>query len=125
MTEFDVALHRALKKFQSAGSVQVKETPPHGEPADLTVAIATYDDFDGAYFTIHSILVHHREVLDRVEFVLLDNNPEGLPAPMLESFAGISIGSATFRSPTFDRLRCGTSCSARQQESTSWSSTLT
>ncbi|UXF64717.1 glycosyltransferase family 2 protein [Rhodococcus qingshengii] len=88
MTEFDVALHRALKKFQSAGSVQVKETPPHGEPADLTVAIATYDDFDGAYFTIHSILVHHREVLDRVEFVLLDNNPEGLPAPMLESFAG-------------------------------------
>ena len=52
MTEFDVALHRALKKFQSAGSVQVKETPPHGEPADLTVAIATYDDFDGAYFTM-------------------------------------------------------------------------
>ena len=89
MTEFDVALHRALKKFQSAGSVQVQETPPHGEPADLTVAIATYDDFDGAYFTIHSILVHHREILDRVEFVLLDNNPEGLPAPMLESFAAL------------------------------------
>ncbi|MET0796043.1 MAG: glycosyl transferase family 2, partial [Rhodococcus sp. (in: high G+C Gram-positive bacteria)] len=88
MTEFDVALHRALKNLQSAGPVQVKETPPHGKPADLTIAIATYDDFDGAYFTIHSILVHHREILDRVEFVLLDNNPEGLPAPMLESFAG-------------------------------------
>ncbi|NMM91641.1 glycosyl transferase family 2 [Rhodococcus sp. SRB_17] len=87
MSEFDVALHRALKKLQSAGAVEVKETPPHGESVDLTIAIATYDDFDGAYFTIHSILTHHREVLDRVEFVLLDNFPEGLPAPMLESFA--------------------------------------
>lgn len=125
MTEFDVALHRALKKFQSAGSVQVKETPPHGEPADLTVAIATYDDFDGAYFTIHSILVHHREILDRVEFVLLDNNPEGCRRRCSNRLPVTSIGSATFRSPTFDRLRCGTSCSARQQESTSWSSTPT
>ncbi|WP_415395431.1 glycosyltransferase family 2 protein [Rhodococcus globerulus] len=87
MSEFDAALHRALKKLQSAGTVKVKETPPHGNPVDLTIAIATYDDFDGAYFTIHSILTHHREVLDRVEFVLLDNFPEGLPAPMLESFA--------------------------------------
>lgn len=87
MSEFDATLHRALKKLQSAGTVKVKETPPHGKPVDLTIAIATYDDFDGAYFTIHSILTHHREVLDRVEFVLLDNFPEGLPAPMLESFA--------------------------------------
>jgi hypothetical protein len=87
MSELDAALHRALKKLQSTGTVSVKETPPHGQSVDLTIAIATYDDFDGAYFTIHSILTHHREVLDRVEFVLLDNFPEGLPAPMLESFA--------------------------------------
>lgn len=87
MSEFDAELHRALKKLQSAGPVEVRETPPHGQSVDLTIAIATYDDFDGAYFTIHSILAHHREVLDRVEFVLLDNFPEGLPAPMLESFA--------------------------------------
>jgi Glycosyl transferase family 2 len=88
MSAFDVAVETALKAMQSAGVVDVEETAPHGEPVDLTIAIATYDDFDGAYFTIHSILVHHREVLDRVEFVLLDNYPEGLPAPMLESFAG-------------------------------------
>ncbi|MCJ0907144.1 glycosyltransferase [Rhodococcus sp. ARC_M6] len=87
MSEFDIALHRALKLLQSTDAVEVQETPPHGESVDLTIAIATYDDFDGAYFTIHSILTHHREVLDRVEFVLLDNFPEGLPAPILESFA--------------------------------------
>lgn len=41
----------------------------------LTVGIPTYDDFDGLYFTLQSIRFHHQEVMDDIEFVIIDNNP--------------------------------------------------
>lgn len=37
--------------------------------------MATYDDFDGAYFSIQAIRMYHPEVLDDIEFVIIDNNP--------------------------------------------------
>lgn len=43
----------------------------------LTVGVATYDDYDGLYFTIQSIRMHHKEVLDDLEFIIIDNNPDG------------------------------------------------
>lgn len=42
----------------------------------LTIGIATHDDYDGIYFTIQSIRMHHPEVLDDIEFIIIDNNPE-------------------------------------------------
>ena len=50
----------------------------------LTVGMATHDDFDGAYFTIQSIRLHHQEVLDRLDFLLVDNNPGGPQSAALE-----------------------------------------
>jgi len=41
----------------------------------LTIGMATHDDFDGLYFTIQSIRMYHSEVLDDIEFVIIDNNP--------------------------------------------------
>ena len=41
----------------------------------LTIGISTFDDFDGLYFTIQSIRMHHKEVLDQLEFIIVDNNP--------------------------------------------------
>jgi len=41
----------------------------------LTIGVATHDDYDGLYFTIQSIRMHHREILDDIEFVIIDNNP--------------------------------------------------
>lgn len=55
---------------------------------DLTIGIATYEDFHGAYFTVHSLLLHHPEVMDRTEIVVLDNNPSGPSAESLASMAG-------------------------------------
>jgi hypothetical protein len=43
----------------------------------LTIGIATHDDFDGIFFTIQSIRLYHPEVLKDLEFVIIDNNPEG------------------------------------------------
>ncbi|MEM8526155.1 MAG: glycosyltransferase [Bacteroidota bacterium] len=41
----------------------------------LTIGMAVYDDFDGLYFTVQAIRFYHPEVLDRIKFIILDNNP--------------------------------------------------
>lgn len=41
----------------------------------LTIGCATHDDYDGLYFTIQNIRMFHSEVLDDIEFVIIDNNP--------------------------------------------------
>lgn len=42
----------------------------------LTIAMSTYDDFDGVYFTIQSLRLYHEICQSsEVEFVILDNNP--------------------------------------------------
>lgn len=43
----------------------------------LTVGMATFDDFDGVYFSVQSLRLHHGEVLDEIEIVVVDNNPRG------------------------------------------------
>lgn len=41
----------------------------------LTIGMATFQDFNGVYFTIQSLRLHHPEVMDRVEFLVVDNSP--------------------------------------------------
>lgn len=41
----------------------------------LTIGIPTYDDYDGVYFTIQSLRLYHSEIINDVEFVIIDNNP--------------------------------------------------
>jgi hypothetical protein len=41
----------------------------------LTIGMATHDDYDGLYFSIQSIRMFHKEILDDLEFVIVDNNP--------------------------------------------------
>jgi hypothetical protein len=43
----------------------------------LTVGMATYDDYDGVYFTVQSIRLHHPELAGALEFIVIDNNPGG------------------------------------------------
>lgn len=42
----------------------------------LTIGMATHDDYDGLYFSIQAIRMYHAEVLDDIEFIIIDNNPE-------------------------------------------------
>lgn len=59
--------------------------PVQGEPSRkrLTIGIAAYDDFDGVYFTVQSIRLYHADMIDEIEFIIVDNNPDGLSAPSL------------------------------------------
>lgn len=42
----------------------------------LSIGMATYDDFDGVYFSIMSILLYQQDVLEQIELIVVDNNPE-------------------------------------------------
>lgn len=64
----------------------VPEASPPVEHRRLCIAMATYDDFDGVYFTIQSIRLYHPEVLDEATFLVVDNHPEGAAAADLKHF---------------------------------------
>jgi Glycosyl transferase family 2 len=53
----------------------------------LTVGMATFDDFDGVYFTIQSLRMNHPELHGALEFLIVDNNPGG---PCSEALANFS-----------------------------------
>jgi glycosyltransferase involved in cell wall biosynthesis len=52
----------------------------------LTIGCATHDDYDGVYFTIQSIRLYHSEVLNDIEFVIVDNNPDSEHGKALRNF---------------------------------------
>jgi Glycosyl transferase family 2/LicD family len=62
----------------------VPEETPRKAPKKLTIGMATYDDYDGVYFSVQAIRMFHPEALDDVEFLVIDNNPEGRCAAALK-----------------------------------------
>jgi glycosyltransferase involved in cell wall biosynthesis len=44
----------------------------------LTIGMATYDDFDGVYFSVQALLAYHEIAKSSdTEIIIIDNNPEG------------------------------------------------
>lgn len=42
---------------------------------ELTIGFPHYDDYDGLFFSLQSVRMHHPEILDITEFLIVDNNP--------------------------------------------------
>ena len=42
----------------------------------LTIGSAVYDDFDGIYFTYQSIKLNNQDILDDLDLLIIDNNPD-------------------------------------------------
>jgi hypothetical protein len=40
----------------------------------LTIGLLTYDDFDGAYFTVQALRLYHPEAMDEVELLILEGH---------------------------------------------------
>ena len=49
--------------------------------------MATYDDWDGAYFSVQAIRLFHPEVTDRTEIVVIDNHPGSKASSQLADLA--------------------------------------
>jgi hypothetical protein len=58
-------------------------TPLHAKKK-LTIGMATYDDYEGVYFSVQAIGLYHSEVRDDIEILIIDNHPEGVAASSLK-----------------------------------------
>jgi hypothetical protein len=74
----------------------------HTPAPRLCVAMATYDDFDGVYFTIQAMRLTQQDVIERTAFLVLDNHPEGADGQALRQFAA---GVADIRYVPFSGYR--------------------
>jgi hypothetical protein len=69
-------------------------TPRRQVTRRLTLGMATYDDYDGVYFSLQAIRLYHPEVLPDVEFVVVDNHPDG---PCSEHLKALERSFANYR----------------------------
>src|ERR1700722_10640590 len=56
---------------------RIPEPTPQGPARLLTIGMATYDDYDGVYFSVQAIRLFHPEVTAQTEILVLDNHPSG------------------------------------------------
>jgi hypothetical protein len=56
---------------------EIPPSSPQGSPRTLTIGMATYDDFDGVYFSVQAIRLFYPEVTAETEILVIDNHPEG------------------------------------------------
>ena len=38
----------------------------------LTIGMATYDDYDGVFFSVQAIRMYHPEITDQIELLVID-----------------------------------------------------
>ena len=50
---------------------------PKGNKKKLTIGMATYDDYDGVFFSVQSLRLYHSEIFDHIEILVVDNHPDG------------------------------------------------
>tara|TARA_R100001143_G_C3334981_1_gene121316 strand:+ start:287 stop:1123 length:837 start_codon:yes stop_codon:yes gene_type:complete len=62
----------------------------------LTIGMATYDDYDGVYFTIQALRLYHSEVMDDVEILVVDNNPTSKSGAEVKKFIETSIPNGRY-----------------------------
>ena len=106
---------------QSGGEPTIPPAGPPHPPRLLTVAMATFDDFDGVYFSIQALRMYHPEVLDRISILVVDNDPTGDTAWPLKGLAdripemryvpcgdvrGTAVRDLLFRYATSDWVMC-------------------
>ncbi|NBO99212.1 MAG: glycosyltransferase family 2 protein [Proteobacteria bacterium] len=60
----------------------------------LTIGMATYDDYDGVFFTTQSLRMHHSICNSPdVEFVILDNNPSSEYGQEVQRYVNNALGN--------------------------------
>ena len=52
----------------------------------LTIGMATYDDYLGVFFTLEAIKLYHSEILNDIEFIVIDNNPGSLQSKYIKKY---------------------------------------
>ena len=91
---------------------EILPATPRRERRQLTIGMATYDDYDGVYFTLQALRLYHPEILDRTNFLVIDNHPDGpcaAPLKQLDTMApnyryvpAVKLTGTTIRNMVFE-----------------------
>ena len=68
----------------------------------LTIGMATFDDYHGVYFSIQALRMYHPEVIDDIEILVVDNNPDGSAINNFFANYVVSIRGHRFRNKDDD-----------------------
>jgi UDP-glucose 4-epimerase len=68
---------RSPAPASSIAGPPILATPRADQARTLTIGMTTDDDYDGVYFTLQAIRLHHPEILDDVEFIVVDHDAVG------------------------------------------------
>jgi hypothetical protein len=87
------SIFRAIRPKQSRAPVKPATIPRatvlrRGAQPKLTIGMATYDDYDGVYFSTQALRLYHREAMDQAEILVIDNNPAGPCGSALKELDG-------------------------------------
>jgi len=72
----------------------IQSPTPIGPKRKLTIGMATYDDFDGVYFSVQALRMYHPEITSETEILVIDNHPDG---PCSESLKKLDESIDGFR----------------------------
>jgi hypothetical protein len=56
----------------------------------LTIGSAVYDDFDGVYFSYQSLRLNNQDILDDLDLLIIDNNPDSAQGKATKHFCNQS-----------------------------------
>jgi hypothetical protein len=78
-------------------------------PTTLTIGMATHNDFDGLYFSLQALRMYHSNVMDRVDLVVVDNDPTSRAGEQARGLfahinAGLTDGNRRLKQPRSARL---------------------
>lgn len=77
------------KEQQSRPTFPIQEATPPGKKRKITFGMATYDDYDGVYFSVQALRMYHPEIIEQCEFLVIDNHPDGPCAGSLKKLESI------------------------------------
>jgi hypothetical protein len=83
---------------------------PARKPGKLTIGMATFDDYDGVYFSLQALRIYHPEIVAQTDFLVIDNNPDG---PCGEALKALEESTPNYRYVPFQE-RSGTAASKDQ-----------
>ncbi len=55
----------------------IPKATEQGKKRKLTIGMATYDDYDGVYFSVQALQLYHPQIAKRCEILVIDNHPDG------------------------------------------------
>jgi hypothetical protein len=64
---------------------EIPAPTPRRKKAKLTIGMATFDDYDGVYFSLQALRLYHADIVGDAEFIVIDNHPDGVCAQPLKA----------------------------------------